>query len=560
MSARFRRFLSFGLITAALACTAALWADPPARVGRLNYISGSVSFRPASLDEWAAATLNYPLTTGDRLWTEAGARAELHLGSAAVRLADETDFAILLLDDQTTQLRLSQGSLDIRLRDLQADEGFEIATPQACISLLEPGSYRVDVQAEGVADVVVRSGQAELASGSSSITVSPNQYAALTDVAAEAFEVRRAPSPDEWELWCMQRDQREDRLAERRYVPATMVGYEDLDDYGSWHYFAEYGTCWIPRRVPAGWAPYRFGHWAWVHPWGWTWIDVEPWGFAPFHYGRWAFVTGVWVWVPGVFVARPVYAPALVVFIGRPGWGAAYSLGEGVGWFPLGPREVYVPPYTVSNIYIRNVNIAYVANIDVDRLDYRHARYSNRSITGAVTVVSRQDFVRAQPVHRAAVQVRPADISKEPVTGMGPAFAPERESILARPQAARQAVPRPPASVLDRPVFVRRAPPPVQYPETRQQGPPPRQPKFRVVNPPAAQRQGGVPGQDRTSEPERRQVEPGAQQGRQGQGPAVVPEIRGRGRQPAGTPPVKKKIRKRVIGPNGPEWIWEEEE
>jgi hypothetical protein len=590
MSARSRRFLFFACILAAIACSASLWADPPSRVGRLGLISGSVSFRPGSLDEWAPATLNYPVTTGDNLWTDTGARAELHLGSAAVRLGAETDFSILLLDDQTVQLRLSQGALNIRLRDLQADESFEIATPQASISLLEPGSYRVDVQNDGTTDVVARSGRAELASGASSVTVSSNQYAAVTDIAAGAFEFRVAPAPDEWELWCMQRDQREDRFASSQYVPATMVGYEDLDEYGSWQFFADYGTCWIPRGVPAGWAPYHFGHWAWVEPWGWTWIDDAPWGFAPFHYGRWAHVNGVWVWAPGVFVARPIYAPALVVFIGGAGWGAAFSLGEGVGWFPLGPREVYMPPYRVSNVYIRNVNIAYVTNIDVERIDVRHFRYANRSISGAVTVVRREAFVRAEPVARAAVQVRAADISSAPVTGMGPSLAPERESILARPQGARQAVPRPPASAQDRPVVVRHAPPPAQYPEERQAGAPER-PRFNVVNPPRlapsvqptaqpprreplspdlqqpmqapaaeqrqapAVRQEGTPGQDRSSE--RRQVDSGARQGREG--PAIVPETRGKSKQPAGSGPLKKKKRKLVDGPNGPVWEWVEE-
>jgi hypothetical protein len=608
MSTLNRRFLFFGFILAALACSAALWADPPSRVGRLNLIDGSVSFRPASLEDWAPATLNYPLTTGDQLWTETGARAELHLGSTAVRLAAETDFSILLLDDRTVQLRLSQGTLDIRLRDLEPDEDFEIATPQASISLLQPGSYRIDVQEGGTTSIVVRSGEAELASGTSSVTVFPNQYVALTD-SVEAFELRVAPAPDEWELWCMQRDQREDRLASSRSVPRTMVGYEDLDEYGSWQVIADYGTCWIPRRVPAGWAPYHFGRWVWVAPWGWTWIDDAPWGFAPFHYGRWAFVTGRWCWIPGAIIARPIYAPALVVFIGGTNW------APGVGWFPLGPREVYLPPYQVSNVYIHNVNIAYVTKIDIGRFDVRHHRYVNRSISGAVTVMSRQSFVRAEHAGRAAVRVRAADISGAPVIGTNPSLVPGRESIMARPAGAPRAAPRPPAASQDRPVVIRRAPPPAQHPErpaeAQQSGaqgrvrfklisPPPaqggvperdrsaerrqvvpEQPRSRVISPPPAQggvperdrsaerrqvvpeqprsrvispppAQGGVPEQDRSAE--RRQVVPDTRQG--SEGPAFAPETPMRRKQPAGSGPKKKKIRKLVDGV----WVWVEEE
>jgi hypothetical protein len=612
MNARSRGFVFFASLAAALLCSAAVWADPPSRVGRLNLIDGSVSFRPATLDEWAPATLNYPMTVGDQLWTDSGARAELHLDTAVVRLASQTAFSILALDDQTTQLSLTQGTLDVRLRDLPAGESFEIATPQASVSLLDPGSYLVDVRKDGLTDIVVRSGKADLSSGSSSITVSPNQYGALTNAAEESFELSRAPAPDAFELWCLQRDQREERLASEKYVPNTMIGYEDLFDYGRWEYIPDYGNCWIPT-VSIGWAPYHFGRWAWIAPWGWTWIDDEPWGFAPFHYGRWLFHTGRWCWVPGVFVARPIYAPALVVFIG-----GSPSFGERVGWFPLGPREVYVPPYRVSNVYIRNINIAYVTHIDVEHLDIRNVRYINHSVSGAMTVVSRQDFVRSQRVERAAVPVRGEEFRNVPIRGMGPSFSPERESILARPELPRQAVPRPPAMTLDRSVVVRRAPPALQAPEARPEWATPRQPRFRVVNPPPGQQreqgpfiqppgqqreqgpfiqppgqqreQGPFiqpPGQQREQGPfieprqpgaseqprykvdnpppgqqgdqgrfnESRQIEPGAQQGRQG--PVIIPENRGRERQPAGPPSGNRPTKRRVRGPNGWEWIEE---
>src|SRR5215470_16580250 len=82
-----------------------LLADPPVRVGRLSYLSGSVSFRPAGIDDWDSAGINLPLTTGDHLWTDAGSRSEVHIGSTAIRLASETAFAFLKLNDQTIQNR-----------------------------------------------------------------------------------------------------------------------------------------------------------------------------------------------------------------------------------------------------------------------------------------------------------------------------------------------------------------------------------------------------------------------------------------------------------------------
>jgi len=150
----------------------------------------------------------------------------------------------------------------------------------------------------------------------------------------------------------------------------------------------EYGPVWRPR-VAVGWAPYRHGHWAWVGPWGWTWIDDAPWGFAPFHYGRWTHLNGGWGWIPGRRVARPVYAPALVVFVGGSGFSASMSFGGGggVAWFPLGPREVYRPAYHVSNTYVQNLNSNHVTNINVTNVNITNITYVNRTVVGAVTAV-----------------------------------------------------------------------------------------------------------------------------------------------------------------------------
>src|ERR1700733_10222639 len=89
--------------------------DPPSVVGRMNFTQGSVSFQPGGEGDWVDAVPNRPLTTGDNLWADQNSRAELHIGSTAVRLAPETSLTFLDLDDQTTQLRLSQGTVIIRL-------------------------------------------------------------------------------------------------------------------------------------------------------------------------------------------------------------------------------------------------------------------------------------------------------------------------------------------------------------------------------------------------------------------------------------------------------------
>ena len=437
--------------------------DPPSRVARLNYKSGSVSFRPGSVEEWTEATLNYPLTPGDRLWTQPGAQAELHTGSTAIRMASETALAILNLDDRAVQLSLTQGALNVHIRDLAFNESFEVDTPNAAIALLRPGDYRIDADGDkGLTVAAVRDGEADVTAGGATTPVRMRESMRISGVDQVAQEAGPVPPLDEFDRWCAARDLRESQSRSVQYVSRETIGYEDLDQYGVWRQIPPYGMVWIPAGMPGDWAPYHCGHWAWVEPWGWTWIDDAPWGFAPFHYGRWAYAGGIWVWVPGTVMARPVYAPALVAFVGGPGFGLSVALGAagGVAWFPLGPGEPFRPAYRVSDVYVRQVN---VTQVNVTNINAVNLRYANRDVRGAVTAVPREAFVTARPVAGAAVAVDEREIARAQVLGTAPPVAPRRESVLASQAQGRVAAP--PARFVDRAVVARTAPvpPPVAF-------------------------------------------------------------------------------------------------
>jgi len=305
--------------------------DPPSRVARLNYSNGSISFQPGGEGDWVEAVSNRPLTTGDNLWADKDSRAELHVGSTALRIGPETSVTFLDLDDQTTQIKLSQGSLILRVRHLDDGDNFEVDTPNLAFTVQRIGEYRIDVNADGTeTDAVVWHGRGEVTGGGSSYTVVAGQDARFTGTDQLDHEIEQVPASDDLDNWAFSRDEHEDHSESANYISTEMTGYEDLDDYGSWHYAAGYGPVWSPRGIAVDWAPYRVGHWAWVGPWGWTWVEDEPWGFAPFHYGRWAYVSSSWCWVPGPVVVRPVYAPALVAFIGGGGF-SAHHFGWGLG-------------------------------------------------------------------------------------------------------------------------------------------------------------------------------------------------------------------------------------
>jgi hypothetical protein len=430
--------------------------DPPSRVARLNFKTGSVSFRPGSVEDWTEASLNYPLTTGDHLWTQPGARAELHAGSTAIRMASETALAFLNLDDRAVQLSLTEGTIDVRILALAPGENFEVDTPNAAISLIQPGDYHVDSHSDANLTVVATLiGTANVTAGGSTIAVLPRQSARITGLDQTTQETGPAPPPNEFDQWCAARDAREAQSQSVRYVSRETIGYEDLDQYGTWRMMQPYGMVWVPMNVPPGWAPYHNGHWAWVEPWGWTWVDDAPWGFAPFHYGRWAYA-GFWFWIPGTMAPRPVYAPALVAFVGGPGFGvsAAFGVGGGVAWFALGPGELYRPVYAVSPVYMQAVNVRYgVVNVNVVNVNY-----VNRGVPGAVIAVPQAAFAGARPVAGVAVAVDARELAQARVIGAAPPVAPHRESVLADPEQRR--VGGPPARFADRAVVARMTPPP----------------------------------------------------------------------------------------------------
>jgi hypothetical protein len=161
---------------------------------------------------------------------------------------------------------------------------------------------------------------------------------------------------------------------------------------------------------------------------------------------------------------RPMYAPALVAFVGGPRFGVAIAVGGGGGmaaWFPLGPGEVYRPAYQVSAVYVTNINVMHVSNVAViNQVNVTNVHYMNQGVPGAVMVVPHDAFVGARPVNQAAVRMDAREFANAPVAGT-PGFAPQRESVLAGPVRTNV----PPARFEQRSVVMKAAapPPPVSF-------------------------------------------------------------------------------------------------
>lgn len=525
-------------------------ADPPERVARLSLVQGNVSLQPAGVNQFSQAENNYPLSTGDRLFTDNGAQSELQSSALAVRMAAAADVTLTGLTDQLAQFGLAQGSMRVRTWQLDPNAVVEIDTPNGTVTILRAGDVRVDTYPQDDTTVVtVNSGEAQATGPNLSQMLTGGQSLKLTGSNPVYAERVQLLPPDDLDRFSQDRDRMEQsaRTRQQQYVNPDMIGYSDLEQYGDWTPEPEYGAVWYPRGVAVGWTPYHYGHWAWVAPWGWTWVESEPWGFAPFHYGRWAVFGGRWGWVPGPTIIRPVYSPALVAFVGGPGFSISVAIGSRpsglCAWFPLGPREPYVPWYHASPAYVNRVNVTNIynrnvtevrnvynnrtTNVYVNNTTINKITYVNRNI--ATTAVPQQSFAAGRPVASSAVrvdqnQLQRAQVLPHPMVTPAPQItsrAPARAvpPNLARPelqtrQGLAQAVPGAQA----RPVPERPLPP--QQQPTQQAGRP------QINNNPPAQygRYDANPNRTQNPQPAPSASQPIQQANRPAPATAVQPQ------------------------------------
>jgi hypothetical protein len=430
--------------------------DPPTRVGRISYVDGSVSMQPGGQGDWGSAAKNRPMTIGDKIWVDKDSRAELQTGQAAFHLGSMTALSFLNLDAGITQVRLAEGSLNFRVRELRQGDVYEVDAPNLAFTVRQAGAFRIDVSENGDSSrVTVLRGEGEVTAGGTNYDVHAGEQAEFNGVENPTYSITHASGPDGLDRWAEERDLKEDRSVSGNYVSRDMPGYDDLDDYGTWRDEPEYGHVWYPAAVAPGWAPYSYGYWGWVDPWGWTWVDYDPWGFAPFHYGRWAFIGGAWGWCPGPFFGPPVFGPAFVGFLGG-GWG--FGFGFGVGWFPLGFGEPFFPWFGCSRNFINIINVhnTFIRNVNILNTNVRNVNFVNAHNVNAVTTASRNAFVNGQPINRGAQHLSPSALNGAKVTN-SVGLRPTQHSVLGSANI-KSNVARPSAAVQNRQVMARTTP------------------------------------------------------------------------------------------------------
>ncbi len=323
--------------------------------------------------------------------------------------------------------------------------------------------------------VTVRSGYGEATGKGAAVRVNSGQQMRFSSGTSLVHTSDDAPARDGFDDWVQVRDKRLDDSLSARYVSPGVIGYQDLDGYGRWVPTPTYGNVWVPNYRAGGLGSLSLsatgrGSLPGDGP-GLTislGASLRSTTAAGSCYG------GYWGWAPGpVGYWNPYYAPALVGWIGGPGFGVGFGFGGGgwgiginFGWFPLGWGEPFYPRYCgwghggwyrgggyVSNNYVRNVNITNtrITNINNVTNNYRNgnineARYGFRNTAGAVTAAPRSAFTSGAAINRVGGAVPKSALGQGTMLH-GVDATPTRQSVIG---GAAQAHNTPPSSAFNR--------------------------------------------------------------------------------------------------------------
>ena len=371
------RFASYSVGLFALFLVAALSSAPSAsadashiRIIRISYVQGDVRFArdvkgdPLAGNEniiWENAELNLPIRQGFVISTEHG-RAEVEFENGSLALIGENtvlQFFDLSLEDgsKTTRLILRQGTASFSINPSNGDY-FSVTGGDFSVEADGHTTFRIDNFDDG-SRVNVLKGRVNVLRKKGSTELAKGQTFSMKVSDPKNFDVATINSPgDDFDKWAVGRISAEDTgtAAAQQYVnsPNYSSGLSSLYSYGAF-YPCQFGNCWRPYGVGAGWSPFDSGFWFTDPSIGMSFIGSQPWGWLPYHYGGWLFDPTIgWLWSPnsfgggGLYGGYPGYSGVTGTWL-RGGKGGAGPIGI-VPTHPL-DAKAKVPTNLAQGVY-----------------------------------------------------------------------------------------------------------------------------------------------------------------------------------------------------------------
>ncbi|HWP42537.1 MAG TPA: FecR domain-containing protein [Blastocatellia bacterium] len=136
-----------------------------ARAGMVSHVE-SASFKRSD-EDWSTLAVGYDLREGDEVKLDEGSRAEIVLRpDSYLRLSGEARLIFTDTSPENVAFSLMSGSAIVELSDggESGDRVVRVTTPHGDYSLASGGTYRFEIEPDGLCEVMVRRGQARIGS------------------------------------------------------------------------------------------------------------------------------------------------------------------------------------------------------------------------------------------------------------------------------------------------------------------------------------------------------------------------------------------------------------
>src|SRR5689334_13133281 len=124
---------------------AAARQGPPARVGRVSVVSGTLAFFGPEDADWSAAPVNLPVAEGGWFATDPRSQAQLRIAPDAIDLAPDSEISFAYLREDFMQIAIARGRLYTHLRQRPHQSATnEIDLARGGVWLALPSAYDID--------------------------------------------------------------------------------------------------------------------------------------------------------------------------------------------------------------------------------------------------------------------------------------------------------------------------------------------------------------------------------------------------------------------------------
>lgn len=323
-------------------------AETESIYAHVSYIDGEAFIIRSAEDKPVKAVVNFPLLTGDTIYTEAKGRCEIQFGNGTlIRLDKDTELKVgtvlakgLTSEKKITTLNLERGHI-ISMNQVYREEIFQVVTEAAAVKMTARSTNSILVKEKEGTHVRVDRGKVGVLYGKSAKKVFVKKGKGLWVSPEYKLKDDNRKKNVDFYLWHKSVNKNFKDLhygvskvpqAIYRRSPGIVHFAERFSTkFGTWVYNDVFGYVWQPADdIFTDRRPFFDANYVKVNG-QLVLVPNQPWGWAPAHLGTWFFSKSQgWVWIPGDAASRGICAVGLVNPCYTGEWDMHYRIPTGL--------------------------------------------------------------------------------------------------------------------------------------------------------------------------------------------------------------------------------------